>query len=554
MADFTINSFGGSVPRLAPHLQQQNHAVEALDCRLESGQLSSWREPRKVDSLASNIEGFLETDCCRTPADFCVAWAEGSVSCDRNFATYETGDEEPIWFRHTGNDCTLESGYLGVPRPAQPMTVNSTSSQDPDIAHLDGKLVYRAYAYQFENRWGERGELSHPTPPQAMSEYDQPNLSLPAHGLSSQWGLTKAIIYQSETGLESGAEPGNTDQSAWIEVMEVTLTGGVQSFDVPPLGLFGTSLNALEEDFVPPPPKGLRGITSISGTNTLVGYKGKRLYFCENNRYHSWPHFLTLDHTIRGIVENSGILYVATGGPAYVVTADVDCDSASCRQVRQLPGVFPKISTGNRGMAKVQAGAVYPSHDGLVLLSGFEAPTIVTWPLYTPAEWMAKGPNMARMAEYQGKLFVFMSHGAFVMQSPTSRTTQGWAADFHSELSDRGVKSVLLDRSGQLMLHTDDGLYVWDGGTTLREHSWRSRQFVKRVPTPFGAGHLHFEGAAETITIEVDGRTVLNRNVLSSREFRLPMWATGTRWDVTLRGTGTVNLMTLAETMQEVGS
>jgi len=548
MAHFTINTFGGSTPRLAPHLVQQNHAVKAMDCRLESGQLSSWRELKFVE--AAEADGLVDFGCCRAFQPDCIEVAH-VPSCGRAFVT--SASERPRWFRHL-QGCSYDSFILGVPVPAHPPSVNIMAN-DPEPGFPDEKLELQVFAYQYENVAGERGELSPPSDHVDAGFFDNIILSTPHDpNISiSEWGLTRVIFYRAEYGYETGFEQGNTDQSAWVEIGSADLTiSTVANLSFVPENDFGP-LNALEVDLAPPPPRNLRGITLISGTNTLCGYAGNSVYFSDNNRYYSWPHFLELEHKIKGIAENNGVLYVGTTGEPYIISAAVDCDSADCRSVTKLPGNYPMLSVGNRGMAKVRAGAVYPSRDGLILLAGTNAPVVLTWPLYTSREWMAMGPNMARPIEHGGKLFVFMSKGAFVMSSPEG-SEQGWSLDFHSELSDRNVRNVLVTRNGLLFIHKGNELYQWDAGTTLREHTWQSRELVKPVNIPFGAGNMNFHGGEEAVTVRVDGRTVLNRNVLSSREFRLPMWATGTRWDVTLRGTATVNLLTLAETMQEVGS
>ncbi|KMQ97347.1 hypothetical protein RF55_2320 [Lasius niger] len=51
------------------------------------------------------------------------------------------------------------------------------------------------------------------------------------------------------------------------------------------------------------------------------------------------------------------------------------------------------LPKGNRHMAALASGAVYPSHDGLVALSGNSVPAIITHPLYAPENWQQLRPD-----------------------------------------------------------------------------------------------------------------------------------------------------------------
>lgn len=147
---------------------------------------------------------------------------------------------------------------------------------------------------------------------------------------------------------------------------------------------------------------------------------------------------------------------------------------------------------------------------------------------------------------------MFATNGAFTMQAQNGAES-GWDFDLHSDLSDRGVRDAFVTRTGEFYILKEDGLWLWNQGEELRPHLWESHVHATAVPIGFGAGHLNFDFGAESVKIEVDGRTVIDREVLSTRVFRLPMWAFGNRWKFILTGTSRVSLLSMAPAMRNLG-
>ena len=97
-------------------------------------------------------------------------------------------------------------------------------------------------------------------------------------------------------------------------------------------------------------------------------------------------------------------------------------------------------------------------------------------------------------------------------------------------------------------------MYQWDRGPILRRHHWKSPELVAPTMLNFGAARLWHEHGEEQVKITVDGRTAIDRGVVSSRVFRLPMWAEGSVWRVELEGTAKVKLFSMATSMKELGA
>lgn len=538
MAQYTAKRFGGSTPRLAPHLLGESVAGEARDCKLWHGTLDSWRELLFVRSIDTGVRTSYLYDCCWLDFDSCVDIAFGPVTCRTLFTT---GDQEWPAAVEFGDDCAPTIRRLGVP-------CGDTAPAIVAAAGFSKDSEGRSYAYQYRNAKGEKGSLSQGSVSRLLrdgqsvvvSGWDVPDAS---------WGVTHVLIYRTVSGRETGREPNNQLDTTWMLVGEVAV--GAPSFT-------DTKFNddlfeAIEQDIADPPPAALRGITYVESMNMLTGYVKNRLYFSENNSYHEWPYHLDLDDNICGIAENNGVLYVATDGAPYVVTAAVECKGAGCRKAVRMPVKFPMVGCGNRRMAKITQGVVYPTHDGLVAMQSTGVPELFTTPLYAPDDWHKLLPESVVPVAHNGFLFVFGRGGSFVLKLANGPET-GWALDTHSTLSDTDVVDAFVSRTGDFYVVKPGAVYLWDKGDTLRPHHWVSPEIVSPVPIAFGAAHLYHKGGAENVTLSVDGREVINRPVLSARVFRLPMWADGTRWRVTLDGTATVSLFSMATSMKELGA
>lgn len=536
--DITFRRFGGSVPRIADHLTGAENAALALDCKLWHGELQAWREPRLEHDVSNAVRTVYTHACCWFDFLTCVDFAEGPPGCQE---FYTTGDlAYPVVM--TYDDCGFAKRRLGVPcADAAPAIVLGAVTAPRDV---EG----RSYAYQYVNTASERGTLSKATSAQMIHDGQTVVVSgweIP----DASWEVTAVRIYRSVTSHQTGREPGNILDTTWMLVGKAAI--GAASFTDTLWNM--ELLSALEEDIAPPPPAELRGITRIASINTLVGFVGNRVYFSENNSPHQWPYYEDLDDNICGLVESNGILYVATDGHPYAISAVTDCKNAGCRQTVRLAQSFPMTGCGNRRMAAIPQGAVYPTRTGLIALSGNSAPVLLTHPLYAPDDWQKLEPSTVTPVAHEGKLFVFARGGSFVMQIP-SGAENGWALDAHSNLSDRDVKDAFVTRAGNLYLHKALGVYEWDRGTALRSYVWESPEVVTPMQLNFGAARIDHKHAAAGVTITVDGKTVVNRQVLAAKVFTLPMWAAGSRWQIRLTGTATVRLFSLATSMRELGA
>lgn len=543
--DFTINRFKGSVPRLADHLGQKTGASLAIDCDFSSGCLDSFREPSPYRTVAEGTKATFQHECCWHDFKGCVDMSYGSVTCKQAFVT---GVEDyPLVLTVSTDDegnCVTKTRRLGLPCPHTAPSVYVSDLNDSAEKDIDG----RSYCYQYVNEAGERSQLSPGS--QAINMRDGQTAVISGWPVpEEEYGIVKVAIFRAVAAYQKGNESSNTSEAAWMFVGE-TDVNAVSYTDK----AWNADLAIASQDAVVlPPPDGLRGIVWVESMNCLFGFVGNRIYASENNQYHNWPHYYDLDDNVCGLVESNGIIYVATDGRPYVISGVANCTNAGTRKIVRLPGHLPMVGCGNRRMAKCRAGAVYPSHKGLVLLSGERPPVLLTWPLYSDKDWQALRPQTITPVEVDGKLYVFGEGGSFYMQMSSGPET-GWDLDFHCSLSDTGVTDAFVSRQGDFYIVKNGIQYLWNRGAKKRPHVFRSVEAVAQSPVGWGAGHLYFTGGTEKIKIELDGRTVLDRDVLSSRVFRLPMYSAGTRMFVTLSGTGRVSLVSIATAMHDLRS
>lgn len=540
MARFGFTRFAGSVPRLADHLVGELAAAEAVDCKFHDGALQSWREPKVVTALDPGTTTVFAYKCCYLEFTGCVDVAEGPVTCDR---LYTTGDQDWPAVVTIDENCEAVVRRLGLPCPDTALSVVPGALTGTHEKDSEG----RSYAYQFVNSFGERSALSRASAPQMIRD-GQPVVvtgwALPPS--ADQWDIAAVRIYRTVTGHQTGLEDVNALDTTWMLVDEIAPDA---------VGYTDTRYNeeldtALEEDVVLPPPAGLQGITMVRSMNTLAGFVGNRLYFSVNNNYHNWRDYLTLDHNICGIAESNGLIYVATEGNPYVIVAKTDCQEGACREAVMLGEKLPMTGCGNKRIAATAFGAVYPTHEGMVALSGNGNPELLTAPLYSEDDWFQLVPQSLLPVAHDGYLFVFGAVKSFVMKLPTTMA-KGWEYDSHSNLSDTDVRDAFTTANGDLMLVKPGELVEWNRGLTLRPHKWVSAEIVNTPPLPMTGGVIHSAGGLERVQLRVDRYDALDQNVVRDAVMTLPRWAKGSRWQITLTGTAHVRLVQFANSMKE---
>lgn len=500
--------------------------------------LSSWRAPLLRRTVDETTQSFYQAyNCCWLESNTCAHFAEGSPEQRWVFATGYNGITYPVQITFD-DECEPSVYRLGLPCPTDRLTV--------DVVEARTKATEpRAYAFAYEDSFGRASALSEPTDVLLIEDGTAALISGWADP-GDDWDVQYVRIYRSQAGFESVLkEEANSMDSAWLLVDRVLVTQTSYTDTKHSSEL----VDAVENDVVEPPPDGLRGITWVQSMNCLVGFLDRTIYFSNNNQYHNWKNRLLLDDNIRAICESNDVIYVATDGPPYVITGKADCNTAACRTALRMPEPLPLIGSGHRSMIETPSGAIYPTHTGLVLMSGNSAPKILTRAFYSPTQWQALQPDTAVLAQHEGRLFAFFRNGAFTLTLPDGAGTSA-DSDAHSELSLRPT-SVLVTRQGKFLLHIGTDVLEWGMGTTYLPHTYTGPLVLSGVPVNFGAAQILLARGVEHVEVLADGDAVLDEDTSRTAYWALPMWAAQSyQWR--LSGTGTVQSITLAPSTKEL--
>ncbi len=343
------------------------------------------------------------------------------------------------------------------------------------------------------------------------------------------------------------------------------------------------------------PPKNLTGLISLPN-GCLAGIAGNELCFSDPYMPYSWP--IRNRYSFSGV----GVAAVAAGNSVIVLTdtfpilyTGSDPESMSGSTIETYAPCVSK-----RGVVDVGGGALYPSFDGLWLVSTQQV-ECVTRKLYREEEWKLLNPSTFDAAFHDGQYYA-----AYVGQQANRvlvlNITEPDSVVQVDEVADAVYRNEL---DGNLYLAKGKKLYAWDSDMgSYYESEWRSvsMQFpaplklsCAQVHADFGsvvpvdtsqitanealialgadkvAGHLDgaellsFEIGGSYITpVDVDTQRrvqftlysnnvpVYTRNVTSSRFFRLPANTSSDLYSVGVSTSVKVYNVTIAESVEEL--
>lgn len=142
----SIESFRGMAPRIAPHLLPPNAAQQAINCRLQSGNLEAWRQFLEVERFAISPQSAYLLD------DRWMAWAadvdvaRSPIPGDQSFTVYLTGPAvyaQPRWtnyalaFQSPGGTAPAVTRPIGVPANDEAPTLTVGVDSTPTSFSID---------------------------------------------------------------------------------------------------------------------------------------------------------------------------------------------------------------------------------------------------------------------------------------------------------------------------------------------------------------------------------------------------------------------------------
>lgn len=369
MTLITHIGFKGEIPRLEAVALPDGFAQTAMNTKLTDGILQPMRVTKSVHTFDSEKQTMYLSGAEWIGWNSLVDAVPAPVAANR---LYFTGDGLPKM--RNG----IDTYDLKVPAPTTAPTIALATEADPEA------LVSVFVAYTYVSAFGEE---SQPSPLSAMVEWSEgvqislSDLVAPPPGRN----ITRIRIYRSQTSA-SGA-------TGLFFADEISSASAVHTID--------TTANPLQE-LIPstdydPPPDNLTGIIALPN-GMMAAFVGKDLYFAEPYQPHAWPekYVLTVDFDIVGLAAFGSTVAVLTRGTPYVAQGTHPDNFVMGKMEANLPCM------SRRGIVDIGYAAVYPSADGLVIISASEA-KLVTRGLFTREQWKRMGPETFTAANYDGQ-------------------------------------------------------------------------------------------------------------------------------------------------------
>ncbi|WP_319759569.1 hypothetical protein [Maridesulfovibrio sp.] len=398
---FEVNVFSGMKPALAAHLLEVGQAVSAVNCLLDSGELRPLGGLLKVAAVQGRTGTIYRYRNQWLSWEKRVTLRTGPIAGDHKERVYGTNDKGAFTFCSAdGVDRNrLENRYaLGIPAPlaAPQVVVSGTGDEDSDV-------VSRVYVYTLVSDLGEEGP---PSPAsevidvQAGQSVEVSSLNVESEGFRP----VKLIrIYRTVAGTESA----EFQFVAELEASENTFTDTVDDSDTGEI---------LPSRYWVPAPEGLSGLTALPG-NMFAGFKGNEIYVSEPGFPHAWPddYSMSVPHKIMAMESTGNTLVVLTGANVHTITVD----DPSIAVPSRLDGYLPCASAS--GVVASPLGVIFPSLDGLYLVSPGSAPLNITAGIFTEKDWRDLRPESFNAVWHAGQYICFHEPGAGFVFDPSSK-------------------------------------------------------------------------------------------------------------------------------------
>ena len=459
MAVIKLAGFQGELPSLIPRMLPYSAAQEAYNVRLNDGGLTPFRAPREVASLPAAQANSYKTiykhneDWLGWDKDVWVA--PGPVDQDR---LYITGDGVPKML-YGGTTYPLK-----VSAPNTPLTLAISGTSTSNFGSS------RFYVYTFVTDFGEESSPS----PLSSSIYWEPGQTVTLSGFVSALAgraITKQRIYRAQSSYTGTQLYFIAERAASTE----------NFVDNVPSDKINEQLPSLDWD---QPVDDLSGLIALPN-GMMAAFSGKKMYFCEPWRPHSWPekYSLTTDFPIVGLGAFGTSVAVMTEGNPYVVSGT----HPSSMYMEKMELNLPCISS--RGIEDLGYAVAYPSNDGLVLISSSGA-KVVTEGIMARQAWEKLNPSTIHSGQMDGRYFACYTTvedgTGIVTETVIFDTTGSQPFIIRCDLLPSAMFYDI--KSGRLYFCNDTTVYEFDAlGNPNVAMSWKSKEFIMPKPTNFGA-------------------------------------------------------------------
>ena len=477
MAGLKLMTTGGYVPRVAPHLLNDNEAQRAINTKLYSGVLRSWKKPLPLDPVVSVPD---ETETIYKGKDtsgdaIWLSWitdvdvVQSPLESASPMSIYYTGDGVPkktnSALAGTANGTNPDAWYkMGVPAPASAPTVTRVGTgSSPET---------RIYVYTYINEFGDVSEESAPSPVSAevlCGSGDTVTVSGFATAPTANLNITKRRIYRSVSG---------SNATAFQFVTEIPLSTTSFSDDVASAGLGETLESLLWEE----PPSNLAGLVALPN-GFLAGFADETVYFSEVNRPHAWPsgYGISVGQKIVGLGVFGQSVVVMTKGYPYVISGL----SPDGMTAEKMPILEPCVS--KQSIVSDTSGVTYASPNGLVAVGPGQA-GVVTSNVFLRDDFAKFGPLTIQGKFYGGKYFGFFNDGTGLIERGAFILDQTLAATPLSLTTIHATAAVVDIDNAEMFVVSENKICTWDTDTlNTLPYEWVSKRFIMNAPCNLSA-------------------------------------------------------------------
>ena len=490
MAGLKLAAFAGIAPRVGKTLLKDNEAETAINTKLYSGELRSYRDHGAIVGSHPLIDNCMSIykHTNSSDEDLWLSWATDVDVVPS--PVYATG-ENPIYYTGSGtpkktNSSLSQTGSgpypgsyyeMGVPAPTSAPSVSASGGS--------GTAESRVYLYTYISMFGTTEEESAPSPASSViSVLPGGTVSvtgLPSAAPAGNYHITKVRIYRAVSG---------TTSVVYLKVADVVI-GTTSYSDTKTASQLGAVLSSSNYN---PPPSDLQGLTSMAN-GILVGFRGNEIYFSEPYVPHAWPaeYALTVEYPIVGIKAYGESVVVTTKGNPFVISGS----TPQAMSQSKVPLLEPCVA--KRSMVSDETGVMYASANGIVKISqGFAG--ITTNSLFTRDEWQKYYPATMNGAILDGAYYLFWA------DQSGNDVKECLILDRNEAASALTVTNIYTDAvfvdptSAQLYMVINGLIQGWeDDSINYLPYDWKSKLFVLARPLNFGA--MQIEADFENIEL-----------------------------------------------------
>lgn len=549
MPTLKIDNFGGLVPLMSKQLLDDNKATVAVNTEMYSGEI------RPILDASNVVAPLRSCALLKTIYNLNGVWLswcddvdviQGFVPGDTTFRFYYTGDGLP-----KVSNFGMALGVPPYPSSAFVLGVSAPASALTATLAVMGPGTSRAtnYVYTYVTAFGEESGPSPPSNQLICNDGSTVNLSAMVMATPPYFdNINRMRIYRAVTG---------TTFTEYLLVKEIAYFSAVAVDNVLDQDL-GEAL--ITEGWIPPPPN-LAGL-NVSPNGFASGFVGNQVYYSEPYQIHTWPkaYRKIFDYPVVACKWFGNTQVVTTTGLTYLVSG-VDPRSMT---VAKLPDPYPNLS--KRSLVSFDNGAMYASQSGLVFV-GAGGLQVITRGIVRQQEWAKYNPSTINATVYDGKYYGFYAFdvhnphaGAAFVYDINDRAT---GVDTRDEFTDLEEFGTALFSSPIITMHfirPDNLLYKWQGATTYKVFTWRSKEFLLPFLNNFGAARIQNDFDCRTFTPDryikfrlYAGCTLRYERLLNHSEpFRLPRFFEKIVYSVEIEGNVAIKQIAMASSVQEL--